>query len=103
MKHLRILAALVTLIVVCSPAVLSAETKGEFILFLAGSEAGRETYSYADAVLETNGTIAVGAQTLTVASELKGKGGVWRQYSAAFFTRGGSAESRFQPGGESPV
>ncbi len=97
MKHLRILAALVTLIVVCSPAVLSAETKGEFILFLAGSEAGRETYSYADAVLETNGTIAVGAQTLTVASELKGKGGVWRQYSAAFLP-GAALKADFSPG-----
>ncbi len=40
MKHLRILAALVTLIVVCSPAVLSAETKGGIHLIL-GRQRGR--------------------------------------------------------------
>ncbi|HPT82965.1 MAG TPA: alpha/beta fold hydrolase [Limnochordia bacterium] len=97
MRRLKGLVVFVLLFTFCAGVVQAAAKEGTFVLFLGGTEAGREEYSFSPQELRTEGSISVGAQCLKVTSSLQGSGGQWSHYQVAF-TPGASLSVTFGPG-----
>ena len=99
---MRLRTFVVILVLVCGllygVVQASSSKTGSFVLFLAGTQAGREDYWLSETEFKTEGTISIGGQSLRITSSLKGGGAKqWAEY-AAVLRPGASFGARFEPG-----
>ena len=97
MNRMRLLVVLVFLCIFSNVVQANTHGKGVFLLFLGGENVGREEFSFTPTGLDTQGTIALAGQSLTITSKLKGQASSWEEYGLTLIP-GAAIVGKFKPG-----